>query len=288
MEGMRRLHVAFVVSVGSAALAACNALSGASDLEVGVGEAGVDASGAPADASADVGADSTVDTGPPLPSLCSGITLYLPFDGTLVAKTGQAPEMPVPDAGFIGGKFGSAVDLRTAIAIFYANGGAYSIETGTLAMWFRPTWTPPCTGTGRALFKPKLDQDGAVPSAGPQLVCASAFGFYVAQADGGTPGASFPNAAPSSWVQNGWNHVVGTWDRAAGSIALVVNGVDATTSADTWTPGESTANHIRLGSDGNPAGSAFDEVVLWNRALTAAELLALEAVSQPIGDLCRL
>ena len=144
VESTNNVGVRFqsAIAVGSAAAAtllACNLLTGVGDLDTAeclsdceagvaperttlpdatlpVDDAAVTPDG-PAPAPADGGIDATTR-----PTFCSGIELYLPFDGTLDARSGQPPDLP-PTVAFVPGKFGQGADLTgsSGTAIYYAS-----------------------------------------------------------------------------------------------------------------------------------------------------------------------
>jgi hypothetical protein len=76
------------------------------------------------------------------------------------------------------------------------------------------------------------------------------------------------------------------------TLTFALNGGGtATTEAETnatWLPGEPTVNYVRLGSPVTPPKSLFDEVAIWNRVLSAAEIATLYASPVSIGTACQL
>src|SRR5438046_5653023 len=99
---------------------------------------------------------------------------------------------------------------------------------------------------------------------------------------GGTFTAGNQNlAAPSGLAVNTWTHLAATFDGAM--VRLYVNGVQVTSQAQA-TPLRATTGTLQIGAD-SYAGENFvgriDEVRIYNRALTAAEIQA--DIVTPVG-----
>lgn len=306
---MRRIAVTVSASATVAALLACNALTGAGELEAVDCLDACDASlaertdspdsTAPGDASPAVDAappPPPVDAGadaPTRPSYCEGIALYLPMDGSLAAKSGQPADAP-PAVSFVAGKFGQGADLTApgGVAVFYAatyqSKPVYSLVQGSVAMWVKPTWQPPC-GAPAILFKPRAIRAATAPNAGPVVECSATTGLNVDQADAGTVSAAFSGAVPG-WKAGDWNHVVGTWTNIANASALrfSVNGGAPVVTNGAWVPNESPVNYLRVGSDVSAPRSVFDEVIVWTRVLATAEIAALAASTVSAAVACGL
>jgi hypothetical protein len=281
---------------------ACNALTGVGDLQTDPCADGscVDAGTGtrteptPEASTVDAGADATrADAAPdaaPLPSFCSGVTFYLPFESSLVSQEGVAPDAP-PAVTYVAGKFGKAVDLSNGnISVFYPTSvsgkSTYSRAAGTVAMWVKPTWTPP-ENAQHVLFKPKMDKTNAIVCAGPFVENIPA-GLSTA-VDLPDSGVAQTQPTTGGWQSGAYNHLVATWNQSASSLTLTINGGAAVSSATvSWVPNEATANFLRVGSDGYGSASVFDEVVVWSRELSQAEIAALYASPVAFGPACGL
>jgi Concanavalin A-like lectin/glucanases superfamily len=288
----------------AAALLACNAITGAGDLEVGCVDGcdgGEPDRAAPAVEDAFVDMDSTVDApvptdggtdAPRRPTFCEGITLYLPFDGSLNAKSGQTPDAP-PTIPFVPGKFGQAADLTLAggVAIYYAATynakPSYSLSQGSVAMWLKPTWQPPCTAAS-VLFKPRALKANTSPNAGPVVECGSLLGLTVDEPDGGLVSVGYPSAAVPNWKPADWNHVVGTWGASSPTLRFSLNGAPPLATSAPWAPNESPVNFLRIGSESSAPRSLYDEVIFWTRTLSAAEISELASSTVSAGVACGL
>ncbi|MDB5217569.1 MAG: Concanavalin A-like lectin/glucanase superfamily [Myxococcaceae bacterium] len=292
---------------------ACNALNGAGDLSVAacdtcdeidgqddrgneggvmVGEAGVDAPGP--DASADV-------VVVPRPSFCNGIVMYARFDNTLTTAEGIAPDMP-PATAFVAGRFGSAALLTgTSGALYYVEGDAgvpYPKDEGTIAMWVKPQWTWPPSVT-RIFWKPVSDRTtSSTNESGPYLLVQNpqggSFGAYCSPPNGATvtTGGTATEATP--YWSSQWNHLAETWSRSAPTLSFTLNGASGDASvtrretAAGWTAEQPTVAYVRLSSNSFPSDSAYDDVVMWSRSLSLAEIQAVYGAGVALGDVCGL
>ncbi len=291
------------------ALLACNALTGVDDLDtaecVGDCEAGVperatlpEANGPIDDARGTSDGPAPADGGKDAakkPMYCNGILLYLPFEGSLNARSGQPADAP-PAATFAPGKFGQGVDLTSdagtpGTGIYYAatylGVPTYSLTRGTVAMWLKPTWQPPCGATTPAVFfKPRSAHISTSPNAGPVVECKSVLmGVTVDAPDGATTETGYPSAI-ANWNNGGWNHLVGTWSSASPTLQFAVNGAAPVSTTLPWVPNESPVNFLRVGSEVSAPRSVFDEVVVWDRVLPNKEIADLAASSFSVADAC--
>ncbi len=283
--------------------AACNALTGASDLDTKLEPGGAPTgcpSCAPPPPPPPAAVDACADAVAP-PSFCAGLVFYARLDGTTTSAEDDVAssfEGGAPEIAFDAGKFGGAGVFVGTSSATYWDATRYPAAVGTVAMWVKPTWSwpPPAGGIGYILFKP-------TPTRAPSpLVAGPAFGADtiglnadVKHPDGGGAGVIAPAAAVAPrWHDLDWNHVVMTWDRpGAPTLGIAVNGGGAdggsmgfsTTAA--WTA-DVAAVWFRLSSPSAPAEALLDDVALWNRVLDAAEIAAIHASAAPIGDACGL
>jgi hypothetical protein len=108
-----------------------------------------------------------------------------------------------------------------------------------------------------------------------EKVNASEFSFWIRALNGGAGGAVVVSNLPAL---DQWTHVAATCDSATGVMALYYNGVlQGSATFATGTAVGSSSDELRLGT-GEGAGSysgQLDGVRLFNRALSASELLSL-------------
>jgi len=302
-----RRHWRIGLVLATLAAFACNALTGASDLGIadecdacdagpppGSDDAGLDASDAMVVADA---ADAAV------PSYCAGIVFYARLDGTFTSAEGIAPDAP-PDASFGIGKFDAAATiLGDAGAIFYPVGAKdpYPQAEGSIAMWFKPTWSSTQTAV-HLYFKPATDKlYAATNTVGPQIVDFGAtrgLGLTSNNVDASFTEALLPPATwKAGWHELGWNHFVASWRRTPSLLAFTLNGGATDAGADggvthvettsPWYPQAAAAGFLRFGSAGNPIEGSLDDVAIWSRVLPPDEVQAIYASTQSIGKACR-
>ena len=310
-----KLRGGLAVALVLAAAVACNALTGAGDLGTGgcddcdAGAAAVDAAtpdspGVTADAGDATTSDSGFDAAA-LPSFCTGLVLYAPLENNYATSQGAGPAPPLPStATFAPGKFGGGAALNGVNgALYYANGMSplgvpYPKEEGTIALWFKPLWTWP-SAVDRVFAKPVSDTTNNNNTAGPSFRLESAapsmIGFINPNAvDAGTVRASSPVlAATPYWNATGFNHMVGTWKHTAPTLTFTLNGATGDPSithieiTDAW-DNAATVNFTRISSDVVPPDGVFDDVAMWSRALSLAEIKDLYGANRSIGDVCHL
>lgn len=312
MRRWRRLATA-AVGLPLAALA-CNAITGAADLDVAPPcalcalDAATGDEGQPAPVSEAGAMDAGVDAPPDVivarPSFCAGILMYARFDGTLVTAQGLAPDAP-PVTSFVPGRFGDGV-LLTGVnaALYYVEGAPpagvhYPKDEGSVAMWLKPTWAWPPT-VDRVVWKPVADRTVNTPASGPSIRsrgAAPAFfgssnnepGIAAVNEDVGGTGAEL---APY-WKTN-WNHLAETWSRSSPTITFTLNGAEGDptiTRRETdagWTAQAPTVQYIRISSNSVPADAAYDDFALWDRSLSLAEVQAMYGANKSLGELCGL
>jgi 6-phosphogluconolactonase (cycloisomerase 2 family) len=97
------------------------------------------------------------------------------------------------------------------------------------------------------------------------------------------------NVAASSWVSGaGWRHVAGTWDGS--TIRVYLEGVEGT--SDSYSGALTDSSALRIGDTVESANrnypGVYDEVRIYNRALSAGEIKALYQATRPTGGALRL
>lgn len=295
------------------AACACNALTGANDLELDPGgtapvpeEGGsIDGGPPPADGPIDVvpPTDSPITDGPVTrPTYCNGVTLYLRLDGTTQSAQGDTPALAIAET-FGAGKFKGAFDFDTAKTLVYAatpptGTKRFDINVGTLSLWFKPRWAFPGTAT-RTFMRPQDVVDasnGAEPAL--RLDNAAAQKSLGVEGPGATEATATVAAVTPSWKNLDWNHLVGTWQRTGSptTLSFTLNGgggdggVARVTSAMAWTP-MVAGTFFRLNSGTSTIDGLVDDVAVWSRQLTAVEVAALYAdgiAGRALGDVCAL
>ena len=140
----------------------------------------------------------------------------------------------------------------------------------TMSLWFNlSTFTNGCGGAGTYLFDRAIS-GGGNPLAG---ICTkgSSYGFE-SRCDNGT---SLQQVLGGAVVLNKWQNVVIQRDRAAALYRIFTDGVQVNTAADgggcTVTLDPPRVGRHATGTNQGMTGTV-DEIMIWNRALTAAEV----------------
>ena len=302
---MRRRALAVV---GITLVCACNALTGASDLVIGddevptTNDAGAESGPGPRDASSDGAAilDGAEPDAGPRPTYCQGITLYLRFDNSTKAAQGDLPATPIAET-YASGKFKGAFDFNSQKTVVYAGEPKigmkrYDINVGTLSLWFKPRWSLASNTATRTFMRPQDAADAATGSAPNLRLDGNAKTLGVEGPTNVEATAPIPTLL-SSWKELDWNHLVGTWQRTGApetlSFTLNGGGGDAgpgrISANNAWTP-PIAGTFMRLNSTSDIDG-LVDDVTVWSRALTKAEVTALYGdgmTGRSVGDACGL
>jgi hypothetical protein len=172
------------------------------------------------------------------------------------------------------GKYSGAYQFDAADYLSVPNTVALNPTSAiTIAAWVKAdNWT----GNRRIVQKGTSDNQY-------RLLAENGFlKFHLAGVTNGTLTTALPSLGA-------WHHIVGTYDGA--SIKLYVDGVVAASGAASGSIATSTsALYLATKSTIAPAGDHFkgtmDEVAIWNRALSAAEIqqLAIDAPTPVCGD----
>jgi hypothetical protein len=141
-------------------------------------------------------------------------------------------------------------------------GDTYSIS---VSLWARADWAVENLGS---LFS--INADSAVA----EVNIESVNGANIYISSGGSSRAPF-TGHDTKLTANAWTHFVFAWDGASGAYLFYVNGTEQDTG--TMTQANFAMTHLDIGR--RPAASNFtgaiDDVRVYNRVLTAAEVSAL-------------
>lgn len=215
-------------------------------------------------------ATAQAGTTPPAPPK---LLLHIPFDGSPDAEFAANGELKTsclyaayrPGVRAQGAEFGSE---RFPTGLLVRCRGLLDKARGSLEFWHMPLWNPgdpTQQGIPRVLFTDEKP--------------AGAMGHFWALISQGRllfglqgPKAASVSAPIHRWRPETWHHVVVTWDGETG-IRLFLDGELAGEQALRWRLPASEL--LYLGSDrfgGCRAGGLFDELRLYDRALTATEV----------------
>lgn len=216
-------------------------------------------------------------------SLKNSLRAYLSFNGSTANDiTGKITTTTTGAIQYTDGKKGKALSLDGNSYVSLDN-LTYGQDSFTFAFWER---TAPLTVDGDIALISNKDWTGSGSAAGYAFVIDDKY-------DGNSKrSAMWFNIAPSrvdvrdatdsnlKIADNTWHYIVGALDRTAGKVSIYIDGKPVKSSSISGTIGNSidTAYATVLGgSDGGKAliKADFDEVALFNRALTADEAAKL-------------
>jgi hypothetical protein len=202
----------------------------------------------------------------------STLAAYYPFDGSPADSSGNGRTAVVYAAGYVAGRAGNALDLNGSSGYAALPGGLLAGATNfTIALWVRidtvVTWSRLFdfgSGTGANMFLTPKSSAGTA---------------RFAITTGGSGGEQRIDAS-SALPAGAWTHVAVTRDGNLG--VLYVNGAEAARNAAlTITPaalGSTTQNWLGRSQYADPyLDGALDNVRVYSRALTAAEISTLAA-----------
>ncbi len=249
---------------------------------------------------------------PPTPAEyeARGITFHASYDEGVTATWARGNPEPTAlvNARIVSGRVGQAVltqrDKETqlgkvegrATSLNYDATGHLFGERGTVAFWFQPLYDldDPEIRSGSNSTGPYLVNVSSVEDSYYQQfirtnIKGGAFYIWVVDRDGGQHGPNYTEGI-ETWKSGEWRHLVITWDAAQG-VRFYDNGV---LKYSTW--GERPfppATPLGIGVGGTApvdragwttaADSAYDELVLLDRSVSAEEVIAL--MEGRLGDL---
>lgn len=161
----------------------------------------------------------------------------------------------------------ASTSSRTGATLQYANAGGLSVQAGTIQMW---VWLDSYNASGGGLF-------GSGANAEFDAYISSS-GDVVFRTDG--------NSRSTGTVALGsWTHLTFTWDAAANSKKIYLNGVESTstTYAATATLGSTLyVGSIAVGGNGLALNGLIDEFVLTDYAMDAKLIRAIYESDAPV------
>ncbi len=300
---MSRLRPLLLVALLASPFAwlGCNALSGVDDLvQVDTPrDAGRDATSS-ADAPSESAADArthdfdAADPGDGAPQpladagvvdanagLCDGLTMLLRLDGTTASAQGALPKSST-GVQFAAGKFGQALLANTTQVDYDPKGGAVvSPREGTVSMWIDSQWELPCN---------KPHPFFGVDDTGVYMDCEPPgyLGVYVDTSPSTSVYAAIAPASGATVWSKGWNHLVATWSTSPPSLTITLNGTVGQQTNAPWNPPDPVPTVFHLANSAYPAAANVDDVAVWTRPLSAAEIQTIYLAGASVGDVCKL
>ena len=173
------------------------------------------------------------------------------------------------------GKIGTGAVFNGASAVTFPDSAALHVQQMSVSAWVR--------GTAGSSFQGVAQVFSFNPNYAGYLLNISntnTTAFLVSKNTGSTQGTDFQDAVSSGAVLDGtWHFIVGTYDGV--TIRVYVDGLLAGSTAFAITLGYAATTYPRVGSE-NFSGSntsfltaTVDEVNIWGRPLTAAEIQQL-------------
>ncbi len=205
----------------------------------------------------------------------SGLKLWLTFDGTL---QGAAGELPLSQQGvaYRTGKVGQAAYLGTPGHIRFPVADNVDSRQGTIEFWIQPDWD----GTNsdvRVFFEAGdnfnrgllLSKDGA-----------SNLRFLQWGDDPSTPTVETGierglGISGKNWLKGQWYHLAFAWNGATRELACYLNGELMQTENNGVNVASFSTTFFVIGAEidnSQPAVAAFDELRIFNRMRTAAQV----------------
>ena len=226
---------------------------------------------------------------PPDPTNCapapSGMVAWWPFDGTAQDIVGGHHGTLLGSPAFTLGKVGQALQfdyVNDAVrvpansALDVGQGGGFTVEG-----WIRPNdltlqhpiaeWNDDQGNIGTHFWTSHLGTDGQIASLIANIVDSNGTSHGI-------------RSGPNLLTTTRFYHVALTYDKASGIAAIYIDGVRVVEqNLGSFTPRTSGHFYVGLRSSGTATGNRFagaiDELGLYARALTAAEIQAIHAAS---------
>ena len=230
--------------------------------------------------SADAGGDGSVAPGV---RVCRGLVFYVRFDQDYDPQSGGSPKLTGPSS-LVPGKFKNALSVDAG-KLEYPSDAAVDPAIGTLSAWVRPRAWPPCN-IQHELFELALAGGGG--QVGPKVSCLQGEGVSIYDA----PASAKATLPESAMVRGQWNHLMLAWERAAQFLEARVVRAGASPPVASSQPWQVDDGGVmfEIGSvSGNDPMLDLDDLAIWNRVLTDAEIADVHAIGEggtSLGQLC--
>ncbi len=244
--------------------------------------------------------DATANNGKP--SYCTGILMYVPWDGDAKTKTGLTPSESGggADVSFVTAKFGQGAHFSPDEHFMYTASAAtplHSTAAGTIVTWMKPDSSSLAL---RPVFRPQSvdnqrDNDG--DTVAPWLGLGLGGGKAGMQLGAVQAAVNDDTAAGGirGWNTSEFHLVAGTWNAAptpgGSTISFFVKNATAETTAATttaWTPRATTTPFVRLLAETDNVNATVDDTAIWDHELTLEELRAIYTSAASLGATCGL
>lgn len=196
------------------------------------------------------------------PTLTSGLVYYNSLDGT--ANKVGAGTLTTTGTSLVAGKIGQGYSSPNNTSAVLVTNQSFSSATITFSVWFNPTAAP--TG-GNILFYLELAGSGTIQ------VTAFPSRIYVASVDISASEYAYGDYTGLTNITNTWRHIILEVTPNTNTVVSTLNNI--TLSVNAVVP---LLSYNKIGLIGHSSGTnptVFDEMGVWNRALTVAERSAL-------------
>ena len=200
------------------------------------------------------------------------LLFYAPFEGDCkpaVAGGGEEPE-GAEKARFAPGKLGQGVVADADLKLSYPIAGNLDKHRGTVCMWVQPLWSGD-DGKNHWFLADDIDFNKIEEN----NIAFWKWSVGTLRFDQRKDPSTYVTAGVLDWKAGHWYHIAASWDVQQGA-SLFINGERVASRDFYWVvkPGR----RLRIGTDwsgGGPAECVIDELRIYDRPLTAAQLRAV-------------
>ena len=208
-------------------------------------------------------------------------------DGNAVSAESTAP-LTAKGVSYAPGRWNSALTVASGGALSYPTKGSINLSEGSIEMWIAPLsdgTDPVYSAREHALFYYQASNGDYL-----KLAQTNSQGILYG---GGTVGGQWESAygshaSMSGWKAGEWHHVVFTFSASASRMRFYLDGIlTADTNEKHYTAPAASGDRFYLGTtpSGTNAAYLMDEIRIWSRPMTAAEVQANAArLDQPRND----
>ncbi len=237
-------------------------------------------------------ATALVDTVPPEATLTvnprDDLMFLARFDSTALPDVGTGLPFTFGDANWTAGRWGQGLRVNTSAELSYPTEGNLPLPRGTLGFWAQLPASYASTSSGRSYLlaaSANVDDPSRIYTGTLALRRErqpdgnAAWNFWTVGADGVSNNLVAPDTLGA-----GWHHFALAWDAAKGSKALYLDGKLAASAQAVALP-KDVGPLLELGrftSGGAPSGVIFDELAIFNKTWTPAEISKLAGSTEPL------
>ncbi|MDR3708191.1 MAG: hypothetical protein P4L33_07805 [Capsulimonadaceae bacterium] len=207
--------------------------------------------------------------------LLDGVTAYLPFDGSAapryaITANGINAAGATYDAGIAGQGVVTTKEHFVAIPL----AGNFVRKCGSISFWIKPSWDPADASAGT--FRSLLGTDNFALNYQPSKHCL----FFMTGKTKPVTGYDWDyraadNHVMARWNAGEWHHIALTWDAPSGSKTIYLDGKQVSSNTTDLIRDDAVTGNEKLFAGGPDAAGVYDELIIWNRVLSAEEVAQL-------------